>query len=126
MPSIAPRSVRLAALVGAVAALSVGLGMGSLWAAGFPIGFNPLIGTAGLVGVEDHERDAEVSGHPFQGLAIRPGLGMFPIQHARHQKQAMLPDGGRASASSPWIWPRGSRRSCAAIRTTPTAWNWAS
>ena len=31
--------------------MSVGLGMLSLWAGDFPLGFNPLIGTAGLVGV---------------------------------------------------------------------------
>ena len=45
------RSGVLAAMVGAVAVLSVGLGMLSLWLAGFPIGFNPIIGSAGLVGV---------------------------------------------------------------------------
>ena len=45
------RSFALAGLIGAVAVLSVGLGMLSLWAAGFPLGFNPIIGTAGLVGV---------------------------------------------------------------------------
>jgi multidrug efflux pump subunit AcrB len=45
------RSFTLAALIGAVAVLSVGLGMLSLWAAGFPLGFNPIIGTAGLIGV---------------------------------------------------------------------------
>ncbi len=44
-------SVRLAALVGVVAVLSVGLGLLSLWLAGFPVGFNPLIGSAGLIGV---------------------------------------------------------------------------
>lgn len=45
------RSVRLAGVVGLVAVLSVGLGMLSLWLAGHPIGFNPLIGSAGLIGV---------------------------------------------------------------------------
>ncbi len=45
------RSVALAGLMGMVAVLSAGLGMLSLWLSGFPIGFNPLLGIAGLVGV---------------------------------------------------------------------------
>jgi multidrug efflux pump subunit AcrB len=45
------RSFRLAGLIGLVALLSVGLGLLSLWVAGYPLGFNPVIGTAGLVGV---------------------------------------------------------------------------
>jgi multidrug efflux pump subunit AcrB len=44
-------SFTLAALIGAVAILAVGLGMLSLWLGGYPLGFNPLIGSAGLVGV---------------------------------------------------------------------------
>jgi multidrug efflux pump subunit AcrB len=45
------RSFALAGLIGAVAVLSIGLGMLSLWAGGYPLGFNPIIGSAGLVGV---------------------------------------------------------------------------
>lgn len=45
------KSVRLASLIGSVAILSVGLGMFSLWLSGLPIGFNPLLGCAGLIGV---------------------------------------------------------------------------
>lgn len=45
------RSGVLAGIIGLVAALSAGLGMLSLWISGFPIGFNPLLGTAGLIGV---------------------------------------------------------------------------
>lgn len=45
------RSFALAGLIGVVAVLAVGLGMLSLWAAGYPLGFNPLIGSAGLIGV---------------------------------------------------------------------------
>jgi multidrug efflux pump len=44
-------SVRLAAVIVTVAVLSVGLGMFSLWLSGLPIGFNPLLGSAGLIGV---------------------------------------------------------------------------
>ncbi|MBU3004843.1 efflux RND transporter permease subunit [Paraglaciecola arctica] len=45
------RSLRLALVIGSVAILSVGLGMFSLWLSGIPIGFNPLLGCAGLIGV---------------------------------------------------------------------------
>jgi multidrug efflux pump subunit AcrB len=45
------RSFALAGLIGVVALFSVGLGMLSLWVGGYPLGFNPIIGTAGLVGV---------------------------------------------------------------------------
>jgi multidrug efflux pump subunit AcrB len=44
-------SFRVAALVGSVAVLSVGLGLGSLWLWGFPFGFMAIVGTMGLVGV---------------------------------------------------------------------------
>jgi multidrug efflux pump subunit AcrB len=45
------RSFALAANVGLVGILSLGLGFLSLWIAGHPLGFNPLIGSAGLLGV---------------------------------------------------------------------------
>ncbi|MEZ5584897.1 MAG: efflux RND transporter permease subunit [Candidatus Competibacteraceae bacterium] len=45
------RSVLLAGVIAAVALMSVGLGMLSLWLSGFPLGFNPILGSAGLVGV---------------------------------------------------------------------------
>lgn len=45
------RSVAIAGSIILVAALSVGLGMLSLWGAGFPLGFNPMLGSAGLIGV---------------------------------------------------------------------------
>lgn len=44
-------SLRLATVIGLVAILSVGMGMFSLWLSGLPIGFNPLLGCAGLIGV---------------------------------------------------------------------------
>lgn len=45
------RSASLAGLLGIVAMMSAGLGMLALWIAGYPIGFNPLLGTVGLIGV---------------------------------------------------------------------------
>lgn len=44
-------SFRMASLVGLVAALSVGLGLGALWMFGYPFGFMAIIGTMGLIGV---------------------------------------------------------------------------
>ena len=44
-------SLRMAGVIGLVAILSVGLGMFSLWISGLPVGFNPLLGCAGLIGV---------------------------------------------------------------------------
>ncbi|MEM1068538.1 MAG: efflux RND transporter permease subunit [Planctomycetota bacterium] len=44
-------SFRMAALIGFVAFLSGGLGLGSLWVFGYPFGFMAIIGTMGLVGI---------------------------------------------------------------------------
>ncbi len=45
------RSMRLAGIIAAVAVLSVGLGLLSLWIGGYARGFNAIIGSLGLVGV---------------------------------------------------------------------------
>ena len=45
------KSFKLAMVITSVAVLSVGFGMLSLWISGLPIGFNPLLGCAGLIGV---------------------------------------------------------------------------
>ena len=44
-------SASAAAIVGLVALLSAGLGMLSLWLGGYNLGFNPLLGSAGLIGI---------------------------------------------------------------------------
>ncbi len=44
-------SFRLAAIIGLVGVLSIGLGLGSLWLSGYPFGFMAIIGTMGLIGV---------------------------------------------------------------------------
>lgn len=44
-------SFRMAALIGSVAALAVGLGLGSLWLFGHAFGFMAIVGTMGLIGV---------------------------------------------------------------------------
>ena len=45
------RSVRLAGVVMLVGVLSIGSGLFALAIAGYPLGFNPILGTAGLLGV---------------------------------------------------------------------------
>jgi multidrug efflux pump subunit AcrB len=44
-------SFRLAAVIGCVGFLSIGLGLGSLWLFGYPFGFMAIIGTMGLIGI---------------------------------------------------------------------------
>lgn len=44
-------SFRMALIIGTVAVFSVGLGMGSLWLFGYPLGFMAIVGTMGLIGV---------------------------------------------------------------------------
>lgn len=48
---LALASFRLAALIGVVASLSIGLGMGALWLFGYPFGFMAIVGTMGLIGI---------------------------------------------------------------------------
>ncbi len=44
-------SFRMAAIIGIIAVLSAGPGLGALWLFGFPFGFMAIIGTMGLIGV---------------------------------------------------------------------------
>lgn len=48
---LALRSFLLAGLLGVIAAASIGLGLLAVWTSGYAYGFNPMIGTAGLIGV---------------------------------------------------------------------------
>ncbi len=48
---LAFRSFVLATLILLIGALSVALGMLALWLSGYPLGFNPILGSAGLIGV---------------------------------------------------------------------------
>lgn len=45
------RSVKLAALLGVVAVLSIGLGLMATWLIRFPVSFNTILGTLGLIGL---------------------------------------------------------------------------
>ncbi|URD49890.1 efflux RND transporter permease subunit [Chroococcidiopsis sp. CCNUC1] len=48
-------SFALAASIGAIAILSVGLGLGALWLSGYPFGFTAILGTIGLIGIAVNE-----------------------------------------------------------------------
>ncbi len=69
---IALASFRLASLIGLVAGMSVGLGLGSLWLLGYPFGFMAIIGTMGLIGVAINDSIVVVS-RLSQEAAIRRG-----------------------------------------------------
>ena len=45
------RSFSMATIIGGVALLSLGLGIGSLWLFGFPFGFMAIMGATGLIGI---------------------------------------------------------------------------
>ena len=48
---LAFRSVSIAMVIGAVAVLTIGFGLIALRVSGYPFGFNPLLGIAGLIGI---------------------------------------------------------------------------
>lgn len=48
---LAFKSGKLAGIIGLVAVLSAGFGLLSLWISGYALGFNPLLGVTGLIGV---------------------------------------------------------------------------
>jgi len=48
---LAFKSAKLAGIIGLVAVLSAGFGLLSLWISGYALGFNPLLGVTGLIGV---------------------------------------------------------------------------
>ncbi|MFT7185472.1 MAG: multidrug efflux pump subunit AcrB, partial [Pseudohongiellaceae bacterium] len=48
---LAFKSGKLAGIIGMVAILSAGFGLLSLWISGYALGFNPLLGVTGLIGV---------------------------------------------------------------------------
>ncbi len=54
-------SFRLMMLIGLVATLSIGLGMGSLWLFSYPFGFMAIIGTMGLMGIAINDSIVVVS-----------------------------------------------------------------
>ncbi|CAN0432834.1 unnamed protein product, partial [Hapterophycus canaliculatus] len=63
-------SFKMAAIIGAVAALSVGLGMAALTASGYPFGFMAIIGTMGLIGVAINDSIVVLAGIRANASAV--------------------------------------------------------
>jgi multidrug efflux pump subunit AcrB len=74
---LAFRSFSLAALIALVGLLSVALGMLALWLSGWPLGFNPVLGSAGLIGVAINDSIvvlAAIRAHPAAAAGDIPAM----------------------------------------------------
>lgn len=80
-------SFRLAALIGVVAIASVGLGLFSVGIFGYPFGFNPIIGTIGLVGVAINDSIvvlAALLDNPAARMGDRQAIRSVVMHSTRH------------------------------------------
>ncbi|MEL6897393.1 MAG: efflux RND transporter permease subunit, partial [Planctomycetota bacterium] len=80
-------SFRLAAIIGIVAMLSVGLGVGALWCSGYPFGFMAIIGTMGLIGVAINDSIvvlAAIQSRAKTGDVTDDGLVKTVVESTRH------------------------------------------
>jgi multidrug efflux pump subunit AcrB len=81
------RSFKLAAIIGIVAIASGGLGIFSVWLFGYPFGFNPIIGTVGLIGIAVNDSivvlDA-VSNHPVAKTGNPKAIQQVVLHSTRH------------------------------------------
>ncbi len=81
------RSFQLAAIIGIVAIASGGLGIFSVWLFGYPFGFNPIIGTVGLIGIAVNDSivvlDA-ISNHPVAKTGNPKAIQQVVLHSTRH------------------------------------------
>lgn len=80
-------SFRLAAVIGVVAIASGGLGLFSIWLFDYPFGFNPLIGTVGLVGVAINDSIvvlAAIQQHPTAKTGDKSAIRNVVFRSTRH------------------------------------------
>lgn len=80
-------SFRVAAIVGLVGSLSIGLGMGALWVFGYPFGFTAIVGTMGLMGVAINDTIvvlAAIRSNPAAASGDRIAMRQVVIQSTRH------------------------------------------
>jgi len=80
-------SFRLAGLIGVVAIASFGLGLFSVALFGYPFGFNPIIGTVGLIGVAINDSIVVLSAlneHPKARLGDPDAVRTVVSQSTRH------------------------------------------
>ncbi|MEO1690839.1 MAG: efflux RND transporter permease subunit [Cyanobacteria bacterium J06631_6] len=80
-------SFRLAAVIGVVAIASFGLGLCSIWLFGYPFGFNPIIGTVGLIGVAINDSIvvlAAIQQHPVAKTGNKRAIRSVVMHSTRH------------------------------------------
>lgn len=80
-------SFRLAAVIGIVAIASFGLGLFSIWLFDYPFGFNPIIGSVGLIGVAINDSIvvlAAIQQHPVAKTGDRKAVQAVVLNSTRH------------------------------------------
>ena len=80
-------SFRLAAVIGIVAIASFGLGLFAIWLFGYPFGFNPIIGTVGLIGVAINDSIvvlAAIQQHPVAKTGNKKAIREVVMRSTRH------------------------------------------
>ncbi len=80
-------SFRLAAIIGTVAIASFGLGLFSVWLFNYPFGFNPIIGTVGLIGVAINDSIvvlAAIQQHPLARTGDSRAIRAVVLNSSRH------------------------------------------
>ena len=81
------KSFRLAAVIGIVAIASFGLGLFSVWLFDYPFGFNPIIGTVGLIGVAVNDSIVVLSAidnHPVAKTGNAKAIQQVVLHSTRH------------------------------------------
>jgi len=84
---LAFHSFRLAAVVGLVGALSVGLALGAMYLSGYPFGFMGIVGTMGLIGVAINDSIvvlAALEEDPECMAGDRPAIVAVLLRSTRH------------------------------------------
>jgi multidrug efflux pump subunit AcrB len=80
-------SFRMAFIIAAVAGLSAGLALGSLWVFGYPFGFMAIVGTMGLVGIAVNDAIvvlAALRQHPQARLGDAEAVQEVVLDETRH------------------------------------------
>ena len=80
-------SFLLAGVIGIVAIASFGLGLFSIWLFGYPFGFNPIIGSIGLIGVAVNDSIvvlSAISNHPIAKTGNPKAIQKVVLHSTRH------------------------------------------
>ncbi|MEA5596605.1 efflux RND transporter permease subunit [Rivularia sp. UHCC 0363] len=80
-------SFQLAGVIGIVAIASLGLGLFSIWLFDYPFGFNPIIGSVGLIGVAVNDSIvviSAISNHPIAKTGNPKAIQEVVLHSTRH------------------------------------------